>query len=104
MVPGSPIGRPCRRKGEFLVNSKKSNNLKSDQQPQARKIATWEQRRQDMKGVCLNCHSATYVDKFYQQYDDVVVLYNDKFARPAQRLMNDLQTDGALNPKAPFEH
>jgi hypothetical protein len=32
------------------------------------------------------------------------VLYNDKFARPAQQIMNDLQADGALNPKAPFEH
>jgi hypothetical protein len=44
------------------------------------------------------------VDNFYQQYDDLVLLYNDKFAKPAQQLMNDLQADGAINPKAPFEH
>ena len=60
--------------------------------------------RQDMKGVCLNCHNHTYVDNFYKQFDDLVVLYNDKFAKPAQQLMNDLQADGVLNPKAPFEH
>jgi hypothetical protein len=44
------------------------------------------------------------VDNFYKQYDDLVVLYNDKFAKPAQQLMNDLAADGVLNPKAPFEH
>ena len=67
-------------------------------------IVTWRERRQAMKGVCLNCHSDTYVDNFYQQYDDLVGLYNDKFAQPAQQLMNDLLADGVLNPKAAFEH
>ena len=71
---------------------------------QVKLIKTWEERRQDMKGVCLNCHNNTYVDNFYKQYDDLVVLYNDKFARPAQQLMTDLLADGALNAKAPFEH
>ena len=67
-------------------------------------IVTWEERRRDMKGVCFNCHNGTFVDNFYTQYDSLVVLYNGKFARPAQQLMNDLTADGALNPKAPFEH
>jgi len=67
-------------------------------------IMTWRERRQNMKGVCLNCHNDTYVDNFYKQYDDLVVLYNEKFAQPAQALMNDLQADGVLNVKAPFEH
>ena len=57
-----------------------------------------------MKGVCLNCHASSHVDNFYQQFDDLVALYNDKFAKPAQQLMNDLAADGALNPKAPFDH
>jgi hypothetical protein len=69
-----------------------------------KEIVTWEQRRQKMKGACLNCHNDTYVDNFYQQFDALVVLYNDKFARPAQELMNDLLADGAIDPKAPFEH
>jgi hypothetical protein len=67
-------------------------------------ITTWEQRRDLMKGACFNCHNNTFVDNFYQQYDDLVVLYNDKFAKPAQKLMDELTADGALNPKAPFEH
>ena len=44
------------------------------------------------------------MDNFYKQLDDLVLLYNDKFAKPTQRLMNDLTADGVLNPKAPFEH
>ncbi|MBI5395890.1 MAG: hypothetical protein HZA91_11385 [Verrucomicrobia bacterium] len=71
---------------------------------QVRTILTWQDRRDKMKGVCLNCHNTTHVDNFYKQFDDLVVLYNDKFAKPAQALMNDLQSDGVLNPKAPFEH
>jgi hydroxylamine dehydrogenase len=68
------------------------------------RIVTWQERREKMKGACFNCHSTTYVDNFYKQFDDLVMLYNEKFARPAQQLMNELTADGALNPKAPFEH
>jgi hypothetical protein len=73
-------------------------------QRKVRRVVTWEERRQAMKGVCFNCHSKTYVDNFYRQYDDLVVLYNDKFAKPAQKLMEALTADGILNPNAPFEH
>jgi len=68
------------------------------------KVVTWEERRSDMKGVCLNCHNDTYVDNFYKQYDDLVVLYNEKFAIPAKQIMDELTADGVLKPDAPFEH
>lgn len=68
------------------------------------KIITWQDRRRKMKGVCLNCHNDTYVDNFYKQFDDLIVLYNEKFAKPAQKLINELTADGVLNPDAPFEH
>jgi hypothetical protein len=68
------------------------------------KITTWEQRRDNMKGACFNCHDHTFVDNFYQQFDSLVVLYNDKFAKPAQQLMDELTKDGVLSAKAPFEH
>jgi len=67
------------------------------------KIVTWEERREKMKGACLNCHNDTYVDNFYKQFDDLVVLYNEKFAKPAKQFMDDLLADGVLNPKSPFE-
>ncbi len=67
-------------------------------------IVTWEERRQKMKGACLNCHNDTYVNNFYKQFDDLVVLYNEKFAKPAKQFMDELKADGVLNPNAPFEH
>jgi len=67
-------------------------------------IVTWEERRQKMKGACLNCHNNTYVDNFYKQFDDLVTLYNEKFGKPAKQFMDELTADGVLNPNAPFEH
>ena len=67
-------------------------------------IITWEERRQRMKGACLNCHNDTYVDNFYIQFDDLVTLYNEKFGKPAKQFMDELKADGVLNPNAPFEH
>jgi len=65
---------------------------------------TWQERRKAMQGACLNCHNTTYAENFYVQYDDLITLYNDKFAKPAQEFMSELTKDGVLNPKAPFEH
>ena len=68
------------------------------------RVVTWQERREKMKGACLNCHNDTFVDSFYEQFDSLVVLYNEKFAKPAQAIMNELTADGVLNPAAPFEH
>jgi hypothetical protein len=46
----------------------------------------WDQRRENMKDVCLNCHNPTWVDNFYVQYDALIELYNEKFAKPGLRL------------------
>jgi hydroxylamine dehydrogenase len=68
------------------------------------RIVTWQERRAGMQAVCANCHQKSFVDNFYQQYDSLVILYNEKFAKPAQKLMADLTADHVLNPDAPFEH
>jgi len=47
----------------------------------------WETRRQNMKDVCMACHDEGYVDAFYTQYDSLVTLYNEKYAKPGQALM-----------------
>ena len=103
-----PHTRPLPKIGEEVTTTDRLvENEKMVSKSVKRKLAsivTWQERRDKMKGACLNCHNNTYVDNFYKQYDDLVVLYNDKFAKPAQQLMNDLQADGVLNPKAPFEH
>jgi len=48
---------------------------------------SWEERRDNMKEVCTSCHSESYVDNFYVQYDELIRLYNDKFAKPGLELI-----------------
>ena len=46
----------------------------------------WKTRRANMKDVCLNCHEQQWVDNFYVQYDGLIDLYHEKFARPGLEL------------------
>lgn len=57
------------------------------------KTKSWQERREDMKNVCESCHTKSMIDSFYQQFDSLVNLYNDKFARPGQALMNVLKKE-----------
>jgi len=54
-----------------------------------------EKRRENMKDVCLHCHTQDYVNGFFRQYDDFVVLYNEKFGKPALKIMNLLKPPDA---------
>ena len=51
------------------------------------KDVPWQKRRENMKNVCLNCHNNQWVDNFYTQYDALIELYHEKFAKPGQELM-----------------
>jgi hydroxylamine dehydrogenase len=65
-------------------------------------ILTWQQRRDRMKKVCAACHAEDTVDGHYKQFDDVVYLYNDKFAKPISAIMGELYKGGYLT-RAPFD-
>ena len=65
-------------------------------------ILTWEQRRDRMKDVCLACHTDRQVNGHYKQFDDVVELYNEKFAKPIAAVMGELKTAGYITG-APFD-
>jgi hypothetical protein len=47
----------------------------------------WDARRENMQDVCNTCHSEDHTEKFYVQYDALIELYNDKFAKPGKELM-----------------
>ncbi len=53
----------------------------------AGKNVPWEKRRDNMKNVCRNCHSNQWIDNFYTQYDALLDLYHEKFAKPGMELM-----------------
>lgn len=58
---------------------------------------SWEDRRGDMKNVCQSCHSPKTVENFYQQFDSLVNLYNDKFAIPGTGIMKALKDNKLIN-------
>ncbi len=47
----------------------------------------WQTRRANMVNVCINCHNENYVNAFYIQYDGLIDLYHEKFAKPGLELM-----------------
>jgi len=65
-------------------------------------VLSWQDRRGGMKDVCQQCHADPFVTGFYRQFDDMVDLYNEKFARPATAIVQDLTKAGKLTP-APFD-
>ncbi|MHC4514026.1 MAG: multiheme c-type cytochrome, partial [Planctomycetota bacterium] len=62
----------------------------------------WQVRRENMKKVCVSCHNKNWVGNFYVQYDGLITLYNDKYAKPGKMLY---ELAKPLRPyKAPFSH
>ena len=59
-------------------------------------------KRTRMQEVCGHCHTPDYVSAFYKQYDDFVILYNEKFAKPGTKIMAALLEQG-LRTKAEFD-
>jgi len=66
-------------------------------------VRSWEDRRDDMKNVCSSCHSSTYVDNFYTQYDGAVNLYNDKFGIPATNIYKKVRGSGLISNDTNFD-
>ena len=63
---------------------------------------TWQNKRDRMKEVCSHCHTPDYINGFYKQYDDFVINYNEKFAKPGQAIMAALHEEGLIT-KANFD-
>ena len=68
----------------------------------SKRLADWQKKKQAMKDVCLQCHSAGFVDNVYTQFDKVVELYNEKFAAPAKSIMDQLYAENLLT-RTPFD-
>lgn len=68
------------------------------------RLDDWEQKRGRMVLVCQQCHSPPFYQNYFEQYDDAVVLYNDKFAGPAGEIMKDLREAQKLTALEFDEH
>lgn len=70
--------------------------------PVSKKLDHADQRRAAMQDVCGSCHSKPFIEGHYKQFDNLVELYNDKFAIPATAIRNELMAQGKLT-KADFD-
>jgi hypothetical protein len=78
-----PEGKPLPKVGD----ERKGSDGKTKKVTQ---VLTWQDRRQRMQDVCASCHAGGLVNGFYKQFDDLVVMYNEKFAKPATAIMEEL--------------
>lgn len=74
------------------VSERLSWKLKS---PRSQKTEKWEQKREQMKQVCLNCHATNYVENYYRQLDDAVSRYNELWDE-VEALYGGLVKDGLI--------
>jgi hydroxylamine dehydrogenase len=70
--------------------------------PISKKLDDADNKRAAMKDVCRNCHSNPFIEGHYNQFDNLVNLYNEKFAKPAMLIRNELMEKGKLT-KADFD-
>jgi len=70
----------------------------------SKKKNDWEQKRDNMLNVCTACHGKRFPQNHYYQFDALVELYNEKFARPASEIMTLLRDNQALKNPASFSN
>ncbi len=92
--PGERISWTNRPPVSVLMDTDVNGKIVKETDPAERAAlvtSTWGDKRQEMKNVCLHCHTPAYVNAFYKQYDDFVINYNEKFAKPGTKIMNALR-------------
>jgi hypothetical protein len=97
--PGERISWTNRPPVSLLMDTDAEHRVVTEADPAKRKplvADTWEVKRTRMKQVCSHCHTSDYVSGFYKQYDEFVILYNEKFAKPGQAIIGALRQQGLL--------
>ena len=105
--PGRRISWTNRPPISLVLDTDKDGKVVRESDPEKRAALVVERasvKRGRMKQVCTHCHSGDYVNGFYKQYDDFVVLYNEKFAKPGAKIMAALRAQGLITKKPFDEH
>lgn len=100
--PGERISWTNRPPVSLAMDTDAAGKVVTETDPAERTAlvtTSWSSRRDLMKLVCTSCHAPGYVNAFYSQYDDLVRLYNEKFARPGAAIMAELGKQGLLTAK-----
>ncbi len=97
--PGERISWTNRPPVSRLMDTDATGAVITETDPVERQkltVSSWRDKRQEMKNVCMHCHTQNYINAFYRQYDDFVINYNEKFAKPGQQIMNALREQNLL--------
>ena len=68
--------------------------------PLSKKTDTWQVKRGEMKKVCLSCHSDAWVEGYYLQLDNAIVLYNEEYYKPVKKKLDELYALGLLTKQS----
>jgi len=99
--PGERISWTNRPPVSRWMDTDKNHGIVGETDPAKRAeliVDTGEAKRARMTQVCSHCHTPDYISSFYKQYDDLVILYNEKFAKPGQSIMASLLKAGLRTP------
>jgi hypothetical protein len=91
--PGQRISWTNRPPISALLDTDETGELVKETDPEKRDklvVDTWQEKRRRMREVCSHCHTGDYITGFYKQYDDFIVNYNEKFAKPGKQIMDML--------------
>lgn len=100
--PGQRISWTNRPPVSLVMDTDKDHKVITELDPEKRRaltVDTADQKRTRMKEVCGHCHTPDYVSNFYKQYDDLVIHFNEKFARPGQTIMAALRKNEMLTTR-----
>ncbi len=103
--PGERISWTNRPPVSLVMDTDINHQIVKETDPELRRSLihdTAADKRNRMKEVCSHCHTPDYVNAFYTQYDDLVILYNEKFAKPGLAIMKAL-VDQGLRSKTQFD-
>ncbi|MCP4246848.1 MAG: hydroxylamine oxidoreductase, partial [bacterium] len=101
--PGERISWTNRPPVSVVMDTDVNHAIVKETDPEVRRTLihdSADDKRNRMKEVCSHCHTPDYVNSFYSQYDDLVILYNEKFAKPGKGLIGLLKSTGLIS-KAP---
>jgi hydroxylamine dehydrogenase len=99
--PGERISWTNRPVVSLVMDTDINHGIVTETDPEARRQLihdTGEQKRDRMQDVCSNCHTVDYVNNFYEQYDNLVILYNEKFAKAGLEIIGALAQNGMTTP------
>lgn len=88
-----PVSQDAPKRGSIMQKSDGTEGT-------VKAVAHPDRRRQAMSSVCLECHGKSFVKNYMTQFDNIVDLYNEKFGKPAQAIMQALYMEKKLTPVA----